>query len=205
MKRVKYVVEKSLKNPEIEYLWTELGSSWHKEDAFFKFMLKSSITDTNVIEGTPLYSQWNPMFDKVIDTTYSSWSHGSCHKFEYENVQGECPNDTITDEVYYMYQNGDDVILFKEIPLLMNDEMFTWKENTKYNATEAVVAMGAFEYHCIVSADGNGKVIVRYVKCENFHRTRVTIAEFDVKDAYNETFCEAIKKWNDGLKSSIAS
>lgn len=199
MKRLKYVVGKPLNRPEIEYLYRYHCSPYaERRDMLFNFLLKSSVVESNVIEGTPLYPKWSPVYDTVDDTSVSGPSRGY-ESFEYLNEE----DDVV--EKYYIYHDKDNVILFKEIPLLMDDDMFKWKENSKYNATEAIVTMGAFEYQCIVNADGNGKVIVRYVKCENFHRTKVTIAEFDVEDAYNESFYAAIYKWNSEFKNSIAS
>jgi len=98
-----------------------------------------------------------------------------------------------------------DFYIYAELPLVIDDDTFSWKENTRYNSKEATVVRGHFEYLCIVNADGNGKVIVRYNKCENYHRNRVTIAEFYVDDAYNERFIEAIDKWTKEFKESIAA
>ena len=108
-------------------------------------------------------------------------------------------------EDYYLERSEGFYILYKVVPLLINDGEFDWKENAKYNSKEAIITRGMFEYQCIVNADGNGKVIVRYVKCENLHRNKVTIAEFDVPNAYNEVFLEEINRWNKEFKDSIAA
>ena len=112
---------------------------------------------------------------------------------------------TIDDEDYYLETSHGFYILYKVVPLLINDKDFEWKDNAKYESKEAVIKRGAFEYLCIVNADGNGKVIVRYTKCENFHRNKVTIAEFHVPNAYNEVFLTEINKWNKEFKESIAA
>ena len=101
-----------------------------------------------------------------------------------------------TDDYYCVYI---------ELPLVVDDKNFVWKKNRKYNSTEATIVRGNFEYLCVVNADGNGKVLVRYNKCENYHRNRVTIAEFNVENAYNEKFLEAIDKWTKEFKESIAA
>lgn len=128
----------------------------------------------------------------------------------YSNIINTYEKIVIDGDIYYLHEKWvshteHPIYIYKEIPLIINDENFIWKDNTKYNSKEAIITRGSFEYLCIVNADGNGKVIVRYTKGENFHRTRVTIAEFNVPNAYNEVFLEAIDKWTKEFKNSIAA
>lgn len=112
---------------------------------------------------------------------------------------------TFRSEVRNMCTKDLGIYLYQERPLVINDKNFKWKYNSKYNSKESTIKRGEFEYQCIVHASGNGKVIVRYIKGENFHRNKVTIAEFSVEEAYNERFLEAIDKWTKEFKESIAA
>ena len=204
IKRLKYVSGVSMKSPEIKYLYEH--HHYNSSDRFvFNFLLLCSIKGKNRICGAIRFHEWNKDYDRVANTSISGDNIGRYEQFECNIFEPSLDYEIEDEDVYYVYHNKENLILFKEVPLLMDDDNFHWKDNTKYDAKETVIRMGAFEYQCIVNSDGGGKVIVRYVKCENFHRTKVTIAEFDVKNAYNESFIEAINKWNKEFKESIAA
>ena len=188
LKRLKFVSNVKIGTPEMELI--------RRKGLMFEFLMKKSIRGKRA-EGSERFYEWNPRADRVddIDTPL-------CNAYVYYERY------TIDEDTYYLRipKSGDgNVTLYKETELIMNDRNFTWKDNNKYNAKEAVVKIGVLEYQCIVNNDGNGKVIVRYVKCENFHRNKVTIAEFEVADAYNESFMLAIKNWSKEFKDSIAA
>ena len=105
-------------------------------------------------------------------------------------------------EYYYIgkrkYSFGKEgYVFFKQLPRIANDKVFKWKENLKYGTKETVIIQGNFEFTCIVKADGDAVVDVRYTKCDNRHRNRVTIARIEVYNAANEEILKAIDQWKE--------
>ena len=91
--------------------------------------------------------------------------------------------------------NGSHMEVYKEVPNVINDDVFFWKENSRTGARDAVIVRGDFEYHCRVLADGDGFVDIKYAACMNRHANRVTVATIEVINASNEAFEEAIAEW----------
>ncbi len=104
---------------------------------------------------------------------------------------------------YYIKRNGSMYYLYREMPLVINDYSFKWKKNTRYNCLEATIKDPVFEYHCVINSDSNGKVIVRYTKCENKHKNKVSVAELDVPRAFNERFIQVIEDWKSDLRKMM--
>ena len=96
-------------------------------------------------------------------------------------------------------------VVWKQLPRIANDDTFKWKENIKYGTKETVIIQGNFEFTCIVKADGDAIVDVRYTKCENKHRNRVTITRIEVFNAANEEILKAIDEWKKMFKSEMNS
>lgn len=110
--------------------------------------------------------------------------------------------------------NGDDYILvtnvygttslYKVLLPVFDDGMFVWNKNKRYNSMESVVTIGAFEFLCIYHETGYGTVDVRYAKCDNKHRNKVTISTIEnIRCANNKMFLEAINQWRETLKNEI--
>jgi len=140
--------------------------------------------------------KWEPDSDRVDDVDRSGKIKGVYIEHAYQRYEKNGKN-------YYVYEGRDNYDLFVEAPLIMEDKLFKWKKNSKYRSLEAIIKEDTFEFQCIINPDGNGKVIVRYLKCENKHRNNVTLAELDVSNAYNEVFIETIKDWKYNLVCSI--
>lgn len=85
--------------------------------------------------------------------------------------------------------------VYEELPKFINDDNFKWHKNDKYNSLETAIVSGAFEFHCIARESGDAYISVRYTKCENKHRNKVTLAEITVYNASNEDILEAIRQW----------
>ena len=113
------------------------------------------------------------------------------YKGEEYLVGKECRN---FDELYSVYQ---------ELPMFINDENFKWRDNPKFGAKEANIESGSFEYHIIARENNTAYIEVRYTKCENKHRTKVTIAEITVYFASNEAILEAIRSWKNEFRDSL--
>lgn len=94
-------------------------------------------------------------------------------------------------------------VLYKQLPRIANDDTFRWKENLKYGTKETVIIQGNFEFTCIVKADGDAIVDVRYTKCDNKHRNRVTITRIEVYNAANEEILKAIKEWKEMFQNEM--
>lgn len=94
--------------------------------------------------------------------------------------------------------------IYKELPLFIDDETFKWRDNLKYGAKETTVAAGSFEYHIIARENAIAYIEVRYTKCENKHRNKVTIAEITVYNASNEAIIEAIDNWKYEFRNDLA-
>ena len=102
-------------------------------------------------------------------------------------------------ETYYMgvHKSGNEeyYVVYKVLPRIANDGTFKWKKNERYDTLETVIIQGNFEFTCIVKSDGDAYVDVRYAKCDNKHRNRVTIARIEVFNAANEEILNAIEEW----------
>ena len=92
---------------------------------------------------------------------------------------------------------------YKELPDIYDDKMFHWKVNKKYDSKECIIEDGVFEYWVIYKANGTASVDVRYVKCDNRHRNKVTIATIEVVYATNNVIVDAIKEWKRKFKEEI--
>lgn len=93
--------------------------------------------------------------------------------------------------------------VYKELPSIYNDKTFNWKKNKKYGSMVAVIEDKIFEYHCIVKADGDAVVDVKYNACDNRHRNRVTITTIEISNATNDAIRDAIKEWKRDFKMVI--
>lgn len=103
-------------------------------------------------------------------------------------------------EIYYigtekLQIGGERYRVWKKHARIENDKTFRWKENQKYGTKETVIIQGNFEFTCIAKADGDAIVDVRYTKCDNKHRNKVTITRIEVYDASNEEILNAIDEW----------
>lgn len=119
----------------------------------------------------------------------------------------------INGETYYIYTRSfreihkragrerNVIYVYKEIPLLSDSKIFKWKEDPTHLTKEAKLIRGRFGYTCIARQDGSVLVKVQYMEHENYHRTNVTVAEFDILEATNERIIRAIKSWQDKLYS----
>lgn len=96
-------------------------------------------------------------------------------------------------------------VIYIEAPAFENDDTFRWKENKRYGTKEATIVTPNFEYFCVQKGDGNAFVEVRYTKCDNRHRNKVTIARIDVYNASNGAILDAIVAWKKEMKQELAA
>jgi len=94
-------------------------------------------------------------------------------------------------------------MIYKELPAIYDDDTFRWRENIKYAVKETTIKSGSFEYHIIVRANDEAYIQVQYTKCENKHRTKVTIADLTVYNVSNEAIKEAIDEWKSEFKKDM--
>lgn len=85
--------------------------------------------------------------------------------------------------------------IYEILPSVYDDEIFKWKTNKKYQTLEATVTSGMFEYECICRNDKSGIINVRYAKCDNKHRNKVTITTIEMDDINNKRIIDAIECW----------
>lgn len=98
----------------------------------------------------------------------------------------------------------DAMFYFVELPGIYTDKDFRWKKNKKYNALETVLKMGEFEFYCVYRNGSDDVVVdVRYAKCQNKHRNKVTITTINVYNASNEGILEAIKEWEEEFSAEL--
>lgn len=89
--------------------------------------------------------------------------------------------------------------VYEVLPDVYNDEVLEWKKNKKHGTLEARFELGMFEYLCTYRDSGTALIDVRYVKCENPHRNRVTIETIEVRNATNERIFNAISEWKNQM------
>lgn len=96
-------------------------------------------------------------------------------------------------------------ILYQVLSPIYDDELFHWSENKRYDTMEATVVLGVFEFFCIFQkANQKGVVSVRYAKCDNQHKNKVTIAQIeDIYNADNDTFLDAIRQWKCSFENDV--
>ena len=99
----------------------------------------------------------------------------------------------------------DDYVIYRELPNIYDDKTFHWKYNKKHGSYQAVLHSGEFEYLCIFKANGDAVVEIKYVKCDNQHRNRVTIAAINVYGASNQDILDAIQKWKAAFSVDLQS
>ena len=114
---------------------------------------------------------------------------------KYYMGEEEMTDQGLDSEIYY--------IIYKEIPKIREDDTFKWRDNVKYGVKETTIKSGSFEYHIIVRANDEAYIQVQYTKCENRHRTKVTIADLTVYNVSNEAIKEAINEWKSEFKSDM--
>ena len=120
-------------------------------------------------------------------TWYFDSRSSNLKKIEYEgNSYWVGVRKNLCDDYYEVY---------KELPKFINDDNFKWRNNEKYKALETTLTSGVFEFYCIARESGDAFISVRYAKCENRHRNKVTLAEINVYNASNEAILEAIREW----------
>lgn len=104
----------------------------------------------------------------------------------------------------FINRNGkDEYVIMKELPRIADDDVFHWKHNFKYGASEFILYQGLFEYQIIAKADGNVCIDVSYKKCDNKHRTKVTISRINVFNASNKDILDAIEEWKKMFKNEL--
>lgn len=186
--------------------------TWVHDNAYVRFiinngMLSQYLSENNYMDFEKEDAGCNTIRSQVFEVT----DHRMDERFSRTPYSGsKCDKVKIDDKEYYVVnrlrtRNKCMYAVYTELPLIIDDNNFKWKENSKYNSKEAVIIRNNFEYLCIANADGNGKIIVRYIKCENHHRNKVSIAEIDVSEVCNERFLRAIDEWTKEFKESIAA
>ena len=192
--------------------------TWVHENSYVNFikergLLVQYLSENNYMDFEKEEAGCNDGWSAICDVD----DHGfkqifARNEFErgYRHGAVSCEKITIDGKEFYLTKEQRSMhkygyMVYTELSLIIDDKNFKWKENTKYNSKEAMLIRNNFEYLCIANADGNGKVIVRYIKCENYHRNKVTIAELDVENVCNEKFLEVIDKWTKEFKESIAA
>lgn len=117
------------------------------------------------------------------------------YKGERYYVGDEFHGTGVKEDMFYM--------IYKELPAIYDDDTFRWRDNVKYGVKETTIKSGAFEYHIIVRANDEAYIQVQYTKCENRHRTKVTIADLTVYNVSNEAIKEAINEWKSEFKKDM--
>lgn len=95
------------------------------------------------------------------------------------------------------YGKKGDTTVFEILPQIYNDKIFCWIKNKKYNTLETTLVLGNFEFYCICDNNNNVAIDVKYTKCDNRHKNRVTISVIKINDADNETILNAIDFWKE--------
>lgn len=100
---------------------------------------------------------------------------------------------------------GDEIWILKELSKFSDDTYFKWRENTKHGTTEAKITDGNFEFWCVAKQDGDAIIDVKFCKCENKHRNKVTIERIEVQNASNEDIMDAIKQWKKQMRKELSA
>lgn len=95
--------------------------------------------------------------------------------------------------------------VFKVLPQIFDDNVFSWVYNKKYKTQEAKVDSGIFEFLCIYYPQtGDAAVDVRYTKCDNRHRNKVTLSTIEgIHNANNKKIKEAIREWREEFAKEV--
>lgn len=138
-----------------------------------------------------------------------STNYGLCHPCEHPLTEMTRTYKYMMDEVvyqgkiYYVGEVEGEYCIWTEMPKIIDDKTFKWKLNTKYNSREATIASGNFEYFCIVKEGGDAVIEIKYTKCENKHRNKVTLGRIDVYYASNEDILKAIEMWREEFRKDV--
>ena len=156
------------------------------------------------------------LFDFLVNrdrTTVMNIHRSSDYPVVYYEDCSQFKKKKYANEVYYIgvrevcYSTGRKqcYVLYRQLPRIANDDIFRWKDNLKYGSKETVIIQGNFEYTCIVKADGDAIIDVRYAKCDNKHRNKVTITRIEVINAANEEILNAIAEWKKVFEQEMRS
>ena len=166
------------------------------------------VNNTNYFEG--YLNKQGLLFDYTVNADITKKYNKNGYPAVYYENTNLYKRKKYNKEYYYMgvrdgFGGKKNYVVFKELPRITNDKTFKWKENIKYGTKETVIIQGNFEFTCIVKADGDAIVDVRYTKCENKHRNRVTITRIEVYNAANEEILKAIDEWRKLFKKEMDS
>ena len=170
-----------------------------------------TINNPNTPEGY-LYSKG--MLFEFLANRDTSTIRKRYYKGEYPPVEyldcSEFKKRKYRKQTYFMgvVKTGKDeerFILYRQLPRIANDNTFRWRNNERYGTKETVIIQGNFEFTCIVKETGDAVVDVRYTKCDNKHRNRVTITRIEVYNASNEEILKAIAEWKEVFKEEMSS
>lgn len=149
-----------------------------------KDMLMDFLTDT----------KYQNEYKPIKELTQKQLKRGNAREIEYRGKK------------YLFYTDQfNSTILYEILPTIYDDELFHWSENKKYGTMESIVVLGVFEFLCIYQkANGNGNISVRYTKCDNYHKNKVTIANIeDIYNASNDIFIDAIEQWTTNFMEDV--
>lgn len=132
--------------------------------------------------------------EKANTYKYKKSELNNCERFKYNGKQYVKIKD---------WHNTSSFFVYEVLPAIFNDEIFKWSRNAKYDTLECMFVIGMFEFHCIYKNDGSAIVDVKYAKCDNRHRNRVTITTIYINDAGNESILEAVDYWKAEFKREI--
>lgn len=135
---------------------------------------------------------------KDLEEIFAIENGFGCSAFEHEGKQyvSGFANNFRSKAGYRGRYFGDfEVGVYEILPNIYNDEMFSWKANKKYNVRECTYTSGLFEFHIVANSNDDVNINVKYTKCDNKHKNRVTIATININKASNESIVRAIDCW----------
>lgn len=161
-----------------------------------KGLLMEFATQSNYFRGKHYINKKNSKgkFAEYYDDRYKNLDEIE-YKGEKYYAGVEMIGKGIDEEEYY--------VIYKELPRIYDDETLHWRENVKYGVKETSIVSGVFEFHIIIKESGDAYIQVKYAKCENKHRNKVTIADIVVYNADNEAIIKAIKDWKEEFKNEL--
>lgn len=101
-------------------------------------------------------------------------------------------------------RGGVQVVFWEGTPnIYVDGPNWLWSYNDKHGTFEYTIKEKFFEYVCVLRGDGSVRVDVKYTKCDNRHRNKVTISEIEIENATNNDIIEAINVWKKELINQI--
>lgn len=146
----------------------------------------------------------NLFIDYVFESGLAGNIHVPCEFNERDIATQKVDEFTYKDKNYVVLKEPlNYTSVYELLDKVHNTELMMWQDNKKYGTKDCKFESGMFEFHCICQKDNTVMIDVKYTKCDNKHKNKVTVSTIEVKDADNKRILEAVDEWKESFLSDV--